>query len=115
MDRKKNMTKRIYLAARALTIAMIAALLALIMAQGALAGYWPMFGHDAAHSGVADEVVMPPLEVLWKYQTGSYYVDSSAAVSGGVVYVGSKDNSIYALDANTGVLKWKYQTGSFVV
>jgi len=31
---------------------------------------WPMKGHDAAHSGVAGESVEPPLEVLWKYETG---------------------------------------------
>jgi eukaryotic-like serine/threonine-protein kinase len=28
-----------------------------------------------------------------------------------VVYVGSQDNNIYALDANTGSLLWKYTTG----
>ncbi|MBU4222272.1 MAG: PQQ-binding-like beta-propeller repeat protein [Euryarchaeota archaeon] len=74
---------------------------------------WPMFRHDAAHSGIADEVVEPPLELLWKYRTdGRIY--SSPAVSGGVVYVGSEDSYVYALDASTGSLKWKYKTGSYV-
>ncbi len=109
MDRKKIMTKRISHAARALAVGVVAALLALIMVQGALAGDWPMFAHDAAHSGEANEVVQPPLKLLWKYQTGCY-VSSSPAVSGVVVYVGSTDEyayvgmkgTVYALDANTG-------------
>ena len=73
---------------------------------------WPMQGHDAAHSGVAGESVEPPLEVLWKYKTGAGY--SSPAVSGGMVYVGSNDGYVYALDASSGSLKWKYKTGDSV-
>ncbi len=34
------------------------------------AGDWPMEGHDLLHSGMADEVVETPLELLWKYTTG---------------------------------------------
>jgi hypothetical protein len=29
---------------------------------------WPMRGHDLTHSGVSDEVVSPPLILLWRYQ-----------------------------------------------
>ena len=39
---------------------------------------------------------------------------SSPAVSNGVVYFGSGDGNVYALDAATGVLKWKFQTGDVV-
>ena len=38
-------------------------------------------------------------------------VYSSPAISGGVVYVGSEDNYIYALDATNGTLRWKFKTG----
>ena len=41
-------------------------------------------------------------------------VDSSPAVANGVVYVGSEDNNVYALNASTGALLWKYATGSVV-
>ena len=45
----------------------------------------------------------------WKYKTGdSVY---SPAVSDGVVYFGSRDNHLYAVDINTGEEKWKYKTG----
>lgn len=39
---------------------------------------------------------------------------SSPVVDGGVVYVGSGDHNVYALDAATGALKWKFQTGDVV-
>jgi outer membrane protein assembly factor BamB len=42
-------------------------------------------------------------------------VDTAPAVANGLVYVGSDDDSVYALDARTGALQWKYTTGSVVL
>lgn len=39
---------------------------------------------------------------------------SSPTVADGVVYFGSGDGNIYALDAASGSLRWKYQTGDVV-
>lgn len=39
---------------------------------------------------------------------------SSPAVADGVVYFGSGDGNVYALDAGSGKLKWKFQTGDVV-
>jgi outer membrane protein assembly factor BamB len=39
---------------------------------------------------------------------------SSPVVENGVVYFGSGDGNIYALDAATGALKWKFKTGDVV-
>ena len=39
---------------------------------------------------------------------------SSPAVAHGVVYVGSQDDNIYALNAKTGILLWKHTTGGGV-
>ena len=36
---------------------------------------------------------------------------SSPAVANGVVYVGSLDNNVYALNASTGAKLWSYTTG----
>lgn len=88
---------------------LIAALLIMILAQAGQAGDWPMQGHDAAHTGVADEVVEPPLELVWKYTTGAY--NPGLVISRGIVYAVSWDNNVYALDATNGNLKWKYITG----
>ncbi|MGW1844562.1 outer membrane protein assembly factor BamB family protein [Streptomyces sp. NPDC001966] len=46
----------------------------------------------------------------WRYTTGDA-VTSSPTVAGGVVYVGSDDRSVYALDAATGKKKWAFATG----
>ena len=45
--------------------------------------------------------------------TGNY-VDSSPAVANGVVYVGSDDRNVYALNASTGAKLWSYTTGDIV-
>jgi outer membrane protein assembly factor BamB len=41
-------------------------------------------------------------------------VISSPAVANGVVYVGSYDNNVYALDASTGAKLWSYTTGNAI-
>ena len=41
-------------------------------------------------------------------------VESSPAVANGVVYVGSDDGNVYALNAKTGVKLWSYTTDSNV-
>lgn len=72
---------------------------------------WQMFGHDSAHTGTTDEAIEPPLELLWKYKTGTggNEVWTSPAVSDSIAYIGSTDNYIYAIDTNSGDLKWKYK------
>ncbi|MDP2953063.1 MAG: PQQ-binding-like beta-propeller repeat protein, partial [Chloroflexota bacterium] len=47
------------------------------------------------------------------YTTGGP-AQSSPAVANGVVYVGSGDKKLYALDAATGALRWSYTTGDAV-
>ena len=47
---------------------------------------------------------------LWSYPTFDA-VQSSPAVAGGVVYVGSNDGSLYAINAVTGKKLWSYYTG----
>lgn len=46
----------------------------------------------------------------WKFKTGKA-VKSSPIIVNGVVYIGSDDGHLYALDAATGELKWKYNAG----
>src|SRR5260221_8923519 len=52
------------------------------------------------------------LTLDWSYTTGS--IQSSPAVAGGVVYVGSMDDKLYALDAVTGARKRSYATGGYI-
>jgi len=39
---------------------------------------------------------------------------SSPAIAGGVVYIGSGDGNVYALDARTGAERWRFATGDVV-
>jgi len=49
----------------------------------------------------------------WSHTTGGM-ITSSPVVAGGVVYVGSYDGKLYALDAMTGARKWNYTTGGLI-
>ncbi len=60
------------------------------------------FRGDLAHTGVYRTAGVQRFGGLqWRVQTGGM-VESSPAVSGGVVYIGSGDGYLYALDALTG-------------
>ncbi|HUR96380.1 MAG TPA: PQQ-binding-like beta-propeller repeat protein [Gemmatimonadales bacterium] len=73
-----------------------------------------VFRGDLAHTG---SYASPPLTrfggVQWRVQTGGP-VQSSPAVVDGVVYVGSGDGNLYALDARTGTQRWKFAAGRAV-
>ena len=53
------------------------------------------------------------LSLKWSYATGGA-VHSSPAVANGVVYIGSDDFNVYALNAKTGAKLWSYATGGAV-
>ena len=80
---------------------------------------WAQFHFGPDHTGLNPyENVLSPstvggLGLKWSYQTAGP-VRSSPAVVNGVVYVGSDDNNLYALNATTGALLWKYTTGGQV-
>jgi len=73
-----------------------------------------MFHANAEHTGVFDNGgTVPTNTELWRLKTGGM-VYSSPAVSNGVVYVGSNDNNLYAIDVVTGKEKWRFNTGGLV-
>src|SRR6266702_1507040 len=78
-----------------------------------------MVGFDAQHTNANPfERILNPTNVgdlkeKWVSQTKDQ-IDSSPAVVGGVVYVGSADDNVYALDAASGTKKWAYHTGNNV-
>lgn len=74
----------------------------------------PMFRGDPQHSGVYSSLGVPQFsQVKWKFHTGGQVLSSPGVVNG-ILYVGSNDHNLYALDAESGTLKWKFQTGSRV-
>jgi eukaryotic-like serine/threonine-protein kinase len=80
---------------------------------------WKQFhGYNMHRSNPCETVLnvnnVGKLGLKWSYTTGNQ-VYSSPAVAYGVVYVGSVDHKVYALNANTGALLWSFTTGYFVV
>ncbi len=68
---------------------------------------WPVFTGNRTLNGVVPERRIPGKpEVLWDYLTDESIV-GTPVVSNGTVYAGSLDCNVYALDLETGVLKWK--------
>ena len=67
---------------------------------------WQNFGGDIQHSGYSESSPVP-LGLIWEYKVGSSDI-SSPIVDTGVLYVGSDDDNLYAIDIMTGKLKWKY-------
>ncbi|MBL8793347.1 MAG: PQQ-binding-like beta-propeller repeat protein [Planctomycetia bacterium] len=75
-----------------------------------LAADWPTFRADALQTGVGQDKLPKKLETLWTFETKDA-VEAAAAIVNGVVYVGSYDEHLYALDLATGKEKWKFKAG----
>ena len=50
---------------------------------------------------------------LWRFETGGWVVNAPT-VADGMVYAGSDDNYVYALDAATGEMRWSFETGDAI-
>ena len=72
-----------------------------------------MFRGDAAHLGVYDSPAPTLATVRWRFHTKARIV-SSPVYGNGVVYVGSNDGRLYAVNASTGAQIWKFQTKGLV-
>ncbi len=70
---------------------------------------WPMFGGGPGLLGRASGALSETLAVMWKFKTEAE-VKSSAVISGGLVFIGSSDTNIYALDLRRGDKRWSYAT-----
>ena len=76
-----------------------------------------MFRGDLAHTGVYKAQGIPRFsQVKWKFHTDGQVI-SSPAVADGMVFVGSTDGNLYAVDLASGAQKWKlvYWSASDVV
>jgi eukaryotic-like serine/threonine-protein kinase len=72
----------------------------------------PMFRGDLVHSGIYTTPGVPKLNgVRWSFHTQGEVISSPAIVAG-VVYVGSTDGNLYAIDKDSGSLRWKFATGA---
>src|SRR5208283_4324334 len=97
-----------------LCLSMFSAFAQKVKAQQSTVDWWPTFRHDLTHTGYSTSTAPLTNQLLWNYTTGNLVDYSSPAVINGVVYVGSDDHYVYALNAATGAYIWSYKTGSSV-
>jgi outer membrane protein assembly factor BamB len=71
-------------------------------------GSWSMFRHDATRSSIGTRGP-ENLSLVWSFETKGAVVSSPSIVDG-VVYFGSQDHNIYAVDAETGHKFWSFKT-----
>ncbi|MQA30340.1 MAG: PQQ-binding-like beta-propeller repeat protein [Luteitalea sp.] len=74
---------------------------------------WTQFRGSPRLTGVSASAPAPVLKLHWTYDAGEI-VESSAAIAGGVVYVGAGNGDLLALDLDSGTLRWKYTTGNLI-
>jgi eukaryotic-like serine/threonine-protein kinase len=70
-----------------------------------------MFRNTPTHAAVYSGGVAQFHQVRWKFHTDGE-VNSSPAVVNGVIYFGSNDGNLYAVDEKTGQQKWKFAVRS---
>src|SRR6201981_889748 len=68
-----------------------------------------MFRGNLAHTGTYTSQQPPQLNrVKWTFHTNGSVI-SSPAVANGTIYVGSSDHNLYAINLDSGTLKWKFK------
>ena len=73
---------------------------------------WPTYGHDAQHTfhgrTTLTQSTAKRLKVAWFFPTADV-VTATPTVVDGTVYAGSWDDTFYALDLQTGAVRWTYR------
>jgi eukaryotic-like serine/threonine-protein kinase len=87
------------------------AILLSIFAYSQDGGTWGMFRGFPSLTGVSSARIPPTLRLRWSFQAKDS-IESSAAIVDGVVYFGSMDGALYAVDLAGGKLRWRYAAGA---
>lgn len=98
--------QRIYIIMRKKLFPVLLFILILILFPYNSSANWQNFGGDLQHSGYSENKPVP-LELNWKYKIGNSEI-TAPIIDSGILFVGSDDNNIYAINIISGELKWKY-------
>jgi eukaryotic-like serine/threonine-protein kinase len=82
-----------------------------VMAQDTPRDNWAQFRGNHSLTGVSQSNVPSSLKQLWTYEAGES-IESSAAIVGSTVFVGSQKGELVALSLENGSVYWKFATGS---
>ncbi len=72
---------------------------------------WSSFRGSVARTGVTTDSLLPPLKQVWSFQMQGA-VDGSPIIYNGVIYVGSRNHHLYALDGKNQRELWRYDAGA---
>ena len=93
------------------SLILVVFLVASVMAQDTPGDNWSQFRGNHSLTGVSQANVPTSLKQLWTYEAGES-IESSAAIVGGTVFVGSQKGELVALSLENGSVYWKFATGS---
>jgi outer membrane protein assembly factor BamB len=77
---------------------------------------WPVYLRNAAHRGIADSAVEPPLQLAWMANVGGHILHGSPVVNDGRIFVAIADDDgenrqgLAALAGDSGELLWRFST-----
>lgn len=77
-------------------------------------GDWPMYARIADRTNSAADIVEPPLTVAWEYDASAGFGASSAAASGGFLFVANLHGEVHALEAENGEGRGSKDFGSAI-
>src|SRR5947209_14944954 len=72
-----------------------------------------MFRGGPEHRGVYESPNPSLTTVAWRFKTNGRVISSPLVVND-VIYVGSTDGNLYAVDRSSGVLRWRFATKGWV-
>src|SRR5262249_28377584 len=75
--------------------------------------HWPMFRHDAQHSGRNGLAPAASGALQWTFLAAGGIWSSPAIALDGTIYVGSLDHNLYAIQPD-GKLKWSFETLGYI-
>jgi hypothetical protein len=84
-----------------------------VATNGVMVGFDAQHTHTNPYERILTPATVSGLKKKWVYQSRNGF--TSPVVAGGVVYGGSFDYSLYAIDTASGRPKWAYQTGNIIL
>jgi outer membrane protein assembly factor BamB len=84
--------------------------IALALPLSSLAGDWALHRGNPTQTGVSSEKLPDKLEIRWEFKTKNA-IEGTPVIVDGIVYAGSADKFLYAIDLKTGQEKWKTKLG----
>jgi eukaryotic-like serine/threonine-protein kinase len=108
-SRQSTEVRTLFLGLLFLTIATF--LVPSVQAQDTPSDNWSQFRGNHNLTGVSLTTVPKTLNQIWTYDAGDS-IESSAAIVGRTVFVGSQKGELTALNLDNGAVYWKFNTGS---